>query len=547
MRLNAIARVVEGAVLSGKGNPEISSLCHDSREAREGGLFFAIRGGNVDGHEYIQEAVKSRVAAVVVDREGIELEVPTLEVADSRAAMSAIADVFHGKPSSSLKVAGVTGTNGKTTTTLMLCHLLNAAHRNCGLLGTVKYDLGGEEAGATHTTPESTELQEYLARMVENGCVAAAIEVSSHGIVLKRTDDVLFDVAIFTNLTRDHLDFHGDMSAYFQAKRGLFEQIAASGEKKKTLAVINSDDASGRKLLNEFSRGSTSVVSYGMGIGSDYLAKDLRQTREGVEFTLKVGGRQLRAEIPLIGKFNVYNALAALAAGVGMGLNLREAVRNLADFPQVPGRLESVSDGRAFDVYVDYAHTPDALQNALETLQTLEPRRLIVVFGCGGNRDKEKRAQMGNVASHFSNYAIITSDNPRDEAPEDIISDIESGFKGEHLERVVGRREAIGLGVSYLIPGDILLIAGKGHEDYQEMGGKREKFDDREVARQMLRDRDHVRADMVREQREEIEQKKKEREEREAREEREERGQRGDRYQDSRGRDWDKPKNWRKN
>jgi UDP-N-acetylmuramoyl-L-alanyl-D-glutamate--2,6-diaminopimelate ligase len=527
MRLNTIAQALEGAVVSGEGDPEISSLCYDSREASEGALFFAIRGENADGHEYIQEAIRSRVAAVVVDREGIELEVPTLGVADSRGAMSAIADVFHGRPSSSLKVAGVTGTNGKTTTALMLCHLLNSAHRNCGLLGTVKYDLGGEDAGVTHTTPESTDLQEYLARMVENGCVAAAIEVSSHGIVLKRTADVRFDVAIFTNLSRDHLDFHGDMSAYYEAKRGLFEQVASYGEKKKTLAVINSDDASGRKLLADFSRGSVSVVSYGMAVGSDYLASDLRQTREGVDFTLQVGRRQLRAKIPLIGKFNVYNALAALAAGVGMGLNLREAVRNLADLPQVPGRLESVSDGRAFDVYVDYAHTPDALQNALETLRTLEPRRLIVVFGCGGNRDSDKRMEMGEVASRLSNYAIITSDNPRNEVPEDIISAIESGFKGEHFERIVDRREAIGLGVSYLIPGDILLIAGKGHEDYQEIAGKTVSFDDREVARQMLRDRDHVRADMVREQREEMEQKKMEREERQ------------------RGGEWNKPTDWR--
>lgn len=519
MRLNMLAQAVEGAIVSGEADPEISALCYDSRQASEGALFFAIGGGNADGHEYIGQAIKSRVAAVVVDRKGIELAVPTLRVADSRRAMSVIADVFHGRPSTSLKVAGVTGTNGKTTTAMMLYHLLNAAHRNCGLLGTVKYDLGEEDARVTRTTPESADLQGHLARMVENGCVAAAIEVSSHGIAMKRTADVRFDVAIFTNLSRDHLDFHGDMGTYFSIKRGLFEQIASCEDTEKPLAVINRDDPSGRKLMNDFPEGRASVVSYGLAIGADYLASDLRQSREGIEFNLQVGRRKLRAKIPLIGKFNVYNALAALAAGVGMGLNLREAVKNLARFPQVPGRLESVSDGRAFDVYVDYSHTPDALENALETLSRLEPRRLIVVFGCGGNRDSDKRAEMGAVASRLANYAIITSDNPRDEDPKDIISGIESGFKGEHCESVVDRRAAIGLGVSYLMPGDILLIAGKGHEEYQEIAGSTFKFDDREVARQMLRDRDHVRADMVREKREEMALKEKEREEREERQE----------------------------
>ena len=513
MRLNTLAEAVNGAVISGEGDPEISSLCYDSRETSEGSLFFAINGAKTDGHEYIGQAIKLRAAAVVVDRDGVKLDVPTVGVPDGRSAMSAIADVFHGCPSASLKVAGVTGTNGKTTTALLLCHLLNSAHRRCGLLGTVKYDLGGEDVTVTRTTPESTDLQGYLARMLDNGCVAAAIEVSSHGLALKRTADVQFDVAIFTNLSRDHLDFHGDMDAYFSAKRGLFEQIASRDGKKKSLAVINRDDASGRRLLNDFPGGRASAVSYGMGIGADYLASDLRQSRDGVEFNLQVGRRKLRAKIPLIGKFNVYNALAALAAGVGMGLNLREAVAHLAQFPQVPGRLESVSDGRAFHVYVDYAHTPDALENALETLSRLEPRRLIVVFGCGGNRDSDKRAEMGAIAARLANYVIITSDNPRDEDPQEIISDIEAGFKGEHHESVVDRREAIGLGVSYLIPGDILLIAGKGHEDYQEIAGDTVEFDDREVARQMLRDRDHVRADMVREKREEMEMKEKQRQE----------------------------------
>ena len=403
---------------------------------RPGSLFFALRGGAADGHDFIETAIGSGASGVVADAVG-EAAAPFVKVSDSRAALSAMSDRFHGQPSRSLKIAGITGTNGKTTTALLLHSLLNAAHQRCGLLGTVHYDLGGEIETSTHTTPESSELHGFLAAMVDNGCRAAAMEVSSHGLDQKRVADVEFDVAIFSNLTRDHLDYHGDMASYFAAKRRLFEQLGKGGT-----AVINLDDTWGKKLIKEFPEHGAKVVTYGLGTGADFRASDPKQSREGIEFKLEAKGRQFRARIPLIGRFNIYNSLAALAAGVNMGLNLREAVANLAELPQVPGRLQSVSDGRAFSVFVDYAHTPDALENALATLKELDHRRIILVFGCGGNRDIPKRKQMGEVADRLANYTIITSDNPRKEDPEEIIRDIESGFKGEQHESVTDRRAA---------------------------------------------------------------------------------------------------------
>jgi UDP-N-acetylmuramoyl-L-alanyl-D-glutamate--2,6-diaminopimelate ligase len=516
MRLDTLAEAVDGAVLSGGEDVEIRALCHDSREAVEGAVFFALRGGGEDGHGFVNDAIANGASAVVVEKRREEWSVPCVTVGDSRAAMSAMADAFHGRPSLSMMVAGITGTNGKTTSGLLLHSLLNAAHRRCGLIGTINYDLGGGEiVPATHTTPESSELQAHLAAMVDNGCRAAVMEVSSHGLDQGRAADVAFDIALFTNLSHDHLDYHADMEAYFVAKRSLFVQLAQGKEKKSPTAVINYDDRWGKKLLRKFPIGGAVPVTYGMGQGSDYRATDLRMNREGIEFKLEVGRRQFRARIPLIGRFNVYNALGALAAAVAMGLNLRETVAHLANLPQVPGRLQSVSDGRAFHVFVDYAHSPDALENALQTLRDLDPKRLVVVFGCGGGRDIPKRAAMGAIASRIANYTIITSDNPRKEEPGAIIRDIEAGIDGEAYEVLEDRREAIAAGISYMTPGDILLIAGKGHEDYQEFADETIEFDDCEVARQMLSDRDLARADMVWERRREEEAKGQAREARE--------------------------------
>ncbi len=506
MLISELAETVLGAARSG-ADTEVRSLCYDSRAAAEGSLFFALRGAGADGHDFIPAALAAGCAGVVSQRHPEQPDAsPWVRVPDSRAALSAMAAAFYGHPSRGLKVAGVTGTNGKSTTALLLHSLLAAAHRRPGLLGTMFYDLGdGGLSESTHTTPESLDLQRYLAEMRDNGCRSVAMEVSSHGLDQGRAADVEFDVAIFTNLSHDHLDYHGDMASYFAAKRRLFEQLA-TGAKPKRLAVVNIDDIWGKKLVNEFPEGTAEVVTYGMGSGADYRAGNIKSSREGTEFALEARGRQMRVRTPLIGRFNVSNCLAALAAGVGLGLNLREAVANLASVPQVPGRLESVAGARAFGVFVDYAHTPDALENALETLRELSPRRLVAVFGCGGNRDIPKRRAMGEIAARLADYSVITSDNPRQEDPEKIIRDIESGFgSGGGFEAVVDRREAIGRGVELLGKGDILLIAGKGHEAYQQFADRTVPFDDRVVARQMLGDRDHVRDEDVRERRREKE------------------------------------------
>ncbi len=348
-------------------------------------------------------------------------------------ALSQAAARFYDHPSRKMRVAGVTGTNGKTTTAFLLHHLLKSTWHRAGLIGTVHYDLGDEIVEASHTTPESLELQAVLAEMAARACRASVMEVSSHALEQKRPSDVEFDTAIFTNLTRDHLDYHGTMEDYFEAKRTLFAQLVDQPTKRQAVAVINIDDEYGRRLAKEFDS-HIPILKYGCGVHADFRALDIRFDFRGTEFQLDAKGRSHLIRLPLIGRFNVYNALAALAAGAALGINLRESIASLANSPQVPGRLENVTDRQAFRVFVDYAHTPDALENALETVLELKPRRLITVFGCGGNRDVPKRVQMGKVADRMSDFSIITSDNPRGEDPMSIIEAIARGFSSERYK-----------------------------------------------------------------------------------------------------------------
>jgi UDP-N-acetylmuramoyl-L-alanyl-D-glutamate--2,6-diaminopimelate ligase len=328
------------------------------------------------------------------------------------------------------------------------------------------------------------DLQEWLARMVAHGCGGVAMEVSSHALVQHRADGIAFDAAIFTNLTQDHLDFHGTMEAYFEAKALLFDQLAAQADKKPT-AVINIDDPAGRKLVARLGS-RVRVVRYGLGATADYRATNVRFDATGTRYQLEIGERKLLVRLPLIGRFNVSNSLAALAGATACGLNLREAVTNLAQAPQVPGRLESVAGKRAFRVFIDYAHTPDALENALATVRELGPRRVIAVFGCGGDRDAGKRPLMGGVAARLADYSILTSDNPRSESPAAILDDIKAGFTSAACEVIEDRRQAIGRAIELAQDGDIVLIAGKGHEDYQEIAGERKPFSDVGIARTLL-------------------------------------------------------------
>jgi UDP-N-acetylmuramoyl-L-alanyl-D-glutamate--2,6-diaminopimelate ligase len=455
---------------------EISHLAHDTREVRGGSLFFCVPGFTRDGHDLAPEAIGRGAVALVVERP-LDAGVPEVRVPSVRAAMAPAAARFHGDPTARLPVVGVTGTNGKTTTAFLIRGLLEAAGRQCGLLGTVTSFVGGTERPTVRTTPEAIELQATFAEMLAGGDRACAMEVSSHALALHRADAIHWAVAIFTNLTQDHLDFHGDMEAYFQAKRRLF----AAGE-PGTTAIVNVDDPYGERLARELGDG---VVTVGFSEAASVRALDVASDARGAGFTLD--GRELRIGLP--GRFNVLNALCAIAAARALGLDDDTIAQALPRAGAVPGRFEPVDEGQGFTVLVDYSHTPDSLENALRAARELTDGRVLCVFGAGGDRDRGKRPLMGAVAAELADTAIVTSDNPRSEAPEAIVAEILAGTAG-HAQPIVDRREAILHAVGLAEEGDVVLIAGKGHEQGQELaGGRVVPFDDVTVAREALRGR----------------------------------------------------------
>lgn len=472
--------------VAGSLDTEITGLTYDSRQAGPGIAFVALRGTHADGHEYIPKAIELGAAAIIAEQAPPEdVTVPWVHVRRTRIALAQAAAALNGQPAKGLVIAGITGTNGKTTTAFLTHHLFNMAQLRSGLLGTVFYDLGGQIVPATHTTPESLEIQGLLAAMRDNGCRACAMEVSSHALDQDRAYGLPFAAAIFTNLTQDHLDYHGTMEKYFEAKVRLFEQAAAE---PKAALIINADDSWGRKLIQRFEH-TGRVTKFGFGVHCDFRAVNVRYDLAGTTFELEARGRSFLVRSPLIGDFNVYNTLGALAAAHGVGLNLREAVAHMQKAPQVPGRLERVSENARFHVYVDYAHTPDGLVNALRTVRALRPRRIITVFGCGGDRDRLKRPKMAAAAEAGSDICVLTSDNPRTEDPEQILNDAKAGFSRPKNHAIIAdRREAIRIALEGALDGDIVLIAGKGHEDYQDIKGKKHPFDDRKTARQLLHD-----------------------------------------------------------
>lgn len=488
MRLEKLLAEIHGVKVSDSGEADITALCYDSRKVEPGSLFIAIKGNSVDGHDFVEMAEEQGATAILAETEKpINTKAIWIQVSDTRRAMSRLAATFYGDPSLGMKVAGVTGTNGKTTTGFLLHHLLKSTWHRAGLIGTVHYDLGDEVVEASHTTPESLELQGLLAEMSARACRGVAMEVSSHALEQQRPADVEFDAAIFTNLTRDHLDYHGTMEDYYEAKRELFVQLARQTTKKKPVGVVNIDDEYGRRLAKEFAN-KIELITYGLGVHADFRAIDIRFDFKGAEFQLDAKGRSALVRLPLIGRFNVYNALAALAAGSALGINTRESIKSIASSPQVPGRLESVTDRQSFRVFIDYAHTPDALQNTINTIRELDPRRVITVFGCGGNRDVPKRALMGKVSDQLSDFSVITSDNPRKEDPMAIIEGVVSGFSSDHYKVIEDRRAAIAAALGLAEKGDVVLIAGKGHEATQTFANETIEFDDRVVARQCLND-----------------------------------------------------------
>jgi UDP-N-acetylmuramoyl-L-alanyl-D-glutamate--2,6-diaminopimelate ligase len=478
MRLAELVAELPGARVVGDGSVEVSELVYDSRKAGPGSLFFCVVGGKADGHEFGPRVVEEGAAALVVERELTELAVPQVVVADSRAAMAPLAARFWGDPTAGeLRVVGVTGTNGKTTTAFLVREILQAADFRCGLLGTVKQVVGGVEKEVERTTPEAIELQRTFRQMLEGGDEACAMEVSSHALSLHRADAIHFEVALFTNLTQDHLDFHADMEEYFLAKRKLFEMDPKT-------RIVNVDDPYGRRLAEEFECVTFSTE----GAEADYSAREVEFDALGASFSL--GAMRLRTALP--GHFNVANALGAFAVAEAMGVGGDIAAAGLARAARVPGRFEPVDEGQDFGVLVDYAHTPDSLENVLRAARRITEGRVISVFGAGGDRDRDKRPKMGWAGAELSDLTVITSDNPRSEDPATIVEEVAAGAKHPaepaEVEIVVDRREAIALALGRARPGDTVVIAGKGHEQGQEFEeGRKIPFDDREVAREELR------------------------------------------------------------
>jgi len=488
MQLKTLAGAIPVRQVIGPLDRAVESIAYDSRRVQRNGLFVALRGEKNDGHEFIGQAIENGASVIVAEREEKNPRATCLLVENTRTALADLAATFYGLPARRLKLAAVTGTNGKTTTTFLIKHICEKAGLRCGLIGTVRYEIGERVLPAARTTPESLDLQELLAQIANAGCRAAAMEVSSHALTQERVRGLEWDVAVFTNLTQDHLDYHGTMENYFESKAKLFTQLTQQQKKRKPVAVVNMDDRYGEQLLDKIDT-KISVVTFGMGVRADFRASNYRMEFGGTSYQLDARGKSYLVRLPLIGRFNVANSMAALAAANALGLNLREAVLSLGKSPQVPGRLEMVPAKRQFQVFVDYAHTPDALLNVLKTLRQLEPGRLIVVFGCGGDRDRQKRPLMGRIADQNADYSIITSDNPRKEDPNAIISEIEKGFGSDCYEKVTGRAEAIVRAIAVAQPRDIILIAGKGHETYQEFADHNVPFDDIQVARRAIEDR----------------------------------------------------------
>jgi UDP-N-acetylmuramoyl-L-alanyl-D-glutamate--2,6-diaminopimelate ligase len=478
MLLKHIVQNLSVAAIEGSLEREVTGIAYDSRRITPGMLFVALPGQNVDGHDFITTAIDRGAVAIICERNGILFPRATkIKVTDAREALARAATVFYRNPSSKLKVIGITGTNGKTTVAFMVKNMLEAAGISTGLMGTIRYEIGDRVIPAQRTTPESLEVQQMMAQMVQSDCQACVMEVSSHALDQKRVHGIDFDVAIFTNLTQDHLDYHGSMENYFAAKRKLFTALGQGP--KKGAAVVNIDDTYGARLASESKVEVT--LTYGVEEPARLRATQIDLSKTGSRFTVETPERKFEVNLPLIGRHNIYNALAAIGAGIAMKLPLPKLQAALNNLPPVPGRLQFIDAGQPFGVYVDYAHTDDAMRNVLTTLRELTTGRLLLTFGCGGSRDTGKRAKMGKVAAELADYTIITSDNPRKEMPEKIAAQVEEGYRSVRTDNYVlelERRRAIHQIMAQAAAGDTVLIAGKGHETYQEFEDTVVPFDD---------------------------------------------------------------------
>jgi UDP-N-acetylmuramoyl-L-alanyl-D-glutamate--2,6-diaminopimelate ligase len=492
VQLADLAKEINAIAASGRLDRDVRDVTHNSRAFEPGSAFVAIRGAKTDAHRFIPQVIKDGAVAIISERSSNPTLVDAatigwIQVRDARAALAQAAAAIHGNPSHKLKLVGVTGTNGKTTTAHLVDSILRAAEGTSAMFGTIQHCIGNQAATAHHTTPEAADIQRMLARAVAVGCQSAVMEVSSHAIELHRADALKFAVAVFTNLTRDHLDYHRTMESYFAAKVKLFNgaldpQLGAS--------VINVDDEYGRRLLGS-ARGR--IITYGFSPEADVRTEKFDLSPRGLSYTATTPAGQIEIASPLVGRFHVYNTLAAFGAGLALGASLETIARGIRECRTVAGRFEQVTldDGRepGFAVIVDYAHTDDALKNVLQTAREVAGSgRVITVFGCGGDRDRTKRAPMGEIAASLSDVAIVTSDNPRTEDPLAIIADIEVGLQktGRDYVKLPDRHEAIFRAIGEARDGDVVVIAGKGHETYQILGERTIHFDDKEVAHQAM-------------------------------------------------------------
>lgn len=480
------------AEFSGDAETIVSDVTHDSRQAKAGTLFVAIRGLTMDGHRFVEDVMRRNAAGIISELDAPEgFDGVWLKVADARLALAKAAAIIHGDPSEDLKLVGITGTNGKTTTTYLILALAEASGEKSAMLTTVEYRIGDESQPAVRTTPEASDTQRFLREAVTKGCKMAVMETSSQAIHLRRCDGLKFKVGVFTNLTRDHLDYHHTMENYFDAKKELFDGRLG---KSPDSSVINIDDEWGLKLANELKEKGQKVVTFAQNKPADLTAKNIEVSLiKGTSFLLKtpLGERQITS--PLVGKPHVYNMLSATATALELGYELDKIQIGLETCVGAPGRFERVAHDGDFAVIVDYAHSDDALLNTLKTARELTEGRIITVFGCGGDRDRTKRKPMGEVAGNYSDLVIVTSDNPRTEDPIKIIGEIEVGLKesGSPYLANSDRREAIHHAISKAKRGDVVIIAGKGHETYQIIGGDKFHFDDREIAQEAIKSLDN--------------------------------------------------------
>ncbi len=484
MRLHTLLEVLPFFSVQGEGNPAISNIANHHKKVKIGDLFICITGLEIDSHSLAGVAEKNGAVAILAERE-LEADIPVIIVPDTKKAMAILADYFYKQPSHQLLLVGVTGTNGKTTTTHLIDQVFAHSGMKTGLIGTLHIKVGDDLQVSHNTTPDSLTLQQTFKRFCDKGVTSAIMEVSSHALDQGRVHGCDYDIAVFTNLTQDHLDYHKSMEEYRNAKGLLFSQLGNTYFKKSPkYAIINKDDEAAAYFIRST---AANVFTYGLSPSADFHAKDIVLKATESIFTLVSPFGEREMVLKLAGQFNIYNALAAIATASAAGISIEDSIWSLERAQGVRGRFETVSEGQPFSVIVDYAHTPDGLKNVLETIQTITKGKVIVVVGCGGDRDKIKRPIMAEIACDYGDYAIFTSDNPRTESPHKILHDMESGVVGKHYQLIVDRKEAIKEAISLAEPEDVVLIAGKGHETYQIIGNDVFDFDDREVARNIIK------------------------------------------------------------